>query len=271
MKKTHLYLFVILFSFLISCKENEKTDNEKNVSSDTTQVEAEEKVVEQSRVQPQTTQMKAQFKGVYLSTGGSGYLFKDENGKEFDFHADGNESVHAMFDGIDTTVGFDEQKHYGEWYNLTYKTTTIQKYDGGTGDYTDKDVLVLVSVEPAEGGNNVAPANSIDMETLKNAVFFGNQDIHWLLKFKNAGIEFTPNIGEEPQMMYYYKDISTCLTVVSPNEVKVKATFDMEVGYLSTLTIKRETCSDGESDEDYPYSIYIDWEDSESTGCGRDL
>jgi len=42
-------------------------------------------------------------------------------------------------------------------------------------------------------------------------------------------------------------------------------------GYISTITIKKESCSDGEADIAYPYSVHITWEGSESSGCGRNL
>jgi hypothetical protein len=56
---------------------------------------------------------------------------------------------------------------------------------------------------------------------------------------------------------------------VSPVVAEVQVT-DEGMGAMATITIIRETCSDGMSDIDYTYTISLKWDDGGGwSGCGR--
>ncbi len=107
----------------------------------------------------------------------------------------------------------------------------------------------------------------ITLNDLKNATFFGRKDINWSMDFKDKHIVFKNNIGEESYKVHYYsKEI---ITKISDNKIQIKAITDLDKGYIWTITIKKEACSDGESDISYDYSVNIKWEDANGVGCGR--
>lgn len=275
MRKIILILSVIALFFAYSCNEENNSDDNQN---DTNQIVVTDDNIDDNNNDVSTNtndvntiELKAKFNGIYLSSGGAGIMFEGEDGNDYDFYDDGNTQVHDVFNDVDPTVSYDQQNHFGEWYDITYKKVTKTFYDGYSGQDVEKEVLVIVTIEAANGTNSTTVNNGITLQTLQNCVFFGNQNYNWTIKFKADGIEYTPNIGENPIMMYYYPDKNSCFNSVSAGEVQVKATFDMDRGYISTFTIKKETCSDGESDIDYPYSMHIQWEDDTDTGCGRDL
>jgi len=87
---------------------------------------------------------------------------------------------------------------------------------------------------------------------------------------------FTPNIGEEPVSLNYSPGYARTNRVVSPvsdNHVRVKGSSSDMYFYLAI--IKKESCSDGMSENSYPYSIdlYRAGMDAQlkhlTSGCGR--
>ncbi|MBN2891713.1 MAG: hypothetical protein JXL97_07590 [Bacteroidales bacterium] len=154
MKRTILFILGLSIVFFVASCKNETTDKDtdqektENIVSDENN---NENVVEnntQENTNENVIKLKAEFNGIYLGSGGSGILFNGEDGKRYDFYDDGNDEVHEVFSDVE--IGNpNDTKHYGEWYNITYKTTTIERYDGGTGKYYDDEVLVIVSIEPA--------------------------------------------------------------------------------------------------------------------------
>lgn len=274
MKKIILFILGISLIFVVnSCKNNESDENNtQDTTKNVQDVENTDDVVENvSDDTPETEgiELRAKFDGIYLGSDGAIITFKGEDGNDYEFYDDGNQQVRDIFDDVDPT-NIENQKHIGEWYNLKYKTKTIERYNGASGEYYDDEVLVILSIQSENAnGNTNSTNNGISFETLKNAIFFGNMDRPWTLKFKEDKIEFTPNIGEEMIAVYYTNNPK--VTTISNNEVQVKATPDLDKGYIWTITIKKESCSDGESDNNYPYSMHIQWEHSQDTGCGRNL
>jgi len=276
MRKIIYILGFITLLFTYSCTNSDDNNNlQADKDSNTTQ----NVVVDDSNISDDVNvtdddvlvAIRAQFNGIVLGSDGGHIMFRGDDGNEYDFFDDGNQQVHNVFADVDPSNPND-MTHLDEWYNITYKQTTKSFYDGGSGQNVDRDVLVIITIEPANGAISTGGGNAITLQTLTNTTFFGTEnDISWTLKFNNDKIIFTPTLGEDAYDVFYYYDKISCFTSISDDEVQIKATPNVDKGFIWTITIKREPCSDGMSDNSYPYSINIQWEDAVGSGCGRDL
>ncbi len=110
-------------------------------------------------------------------------------------------------------------------------------------------------------------------EDLKKVLFFGNEP-NWTLTFYDNYAEYT-RMGQESAKIYYKKSYSDNsepkLTEVAKadehNTIKFQGSLD---GWGTLFTIRKENCSDGMSENTYPYSIRLLFDESEElAGCGR--
>ncbi len=115
---------------------------------------------------------------------------------------------------------------------------------------------------------------ALNAETLKTLQFNGVEP-NWTLVFKEAHAEYTP-MGKPMEKLFYKKnygdrskpELSQVITHNSDNEIEFQGT--TSEGHGLNFTIKKETCSDGMSDNEYPYSIdYMIDEFGSLKGCGR--
>lgn len=81
------------------------------------------------------------------------------------------------------------------------------------------------------------------------------------MKFTHKGVYYTPNIGET-EVFLPYVDIQT------KNKYRAMMAANDKVGYEINIVVRKENCSDGMSDNTYPYSINLEFADSNRTGCG---
>ncbi|MBN2663906.1 MAG: hypothetical protein JXR68_09685 [Bacteroidales bacterium] len=265
MKKIILTLNLLALLFVFSCS-NSNSDNSDNVdSSFNTVVDIDDNSnLNQSSSDVQSIQIKAQFNGLVLGTRGAVMIFKDQNGKEYIFNDDGNQQVHNLFSDVNPTDPNDT-KHQGEWYDISYKKETIQQYDGGSGDYVDVDALFIVSIQEANGGSSNSTGSNLSLDFLNNYSFFNDAD-GWVLEFTDDNIIFYPGIDQGSYDVYYYPDKNSCFTSISSDELLIKATPNMDKGYIWAITIKKQPCSSGT----YNYSIHMQWEDGTVDGCGKE-
>lgn len=90
---------------------------------------------------------------------------------------------------------------------------------------------------------------------------FGGVEPYWGIKFTEEIAYFTPNIGEE-EIPLQIKDIS-----VNGNMISMFVKND-QLGYEFSVIVRKENCTDGMSDYTYPYSIRLEFPDSDLVGCG---
>lgn len=127
--------------------------------------------------------------------------------------------------------------------------------------------------KPVEKNKKQTP-DALSVDDLKNAIFFGTEP-NWTLKFTEDYAEYIPMEGQTTKM-YYKKNygdrtknkLSDVIVVVSETTLEVQANADSGGGI--NLTVKKEACSDGMSDNTYPYSLSIMIDEvGEQKGCGR--
>ena len=96
---------------------------------------------------------------------------------------------------------------------------------------------------------------------LFNKQFFGTEPF-WSMRFTRDGVYYTPNIGEE-EISFSYANIKAKSGIW-----EIRA-FNDSTGSEIDITVKKEKCSDGMSDNTYPYSINIVTSEDIRNGCGR--
>lgn len=237
---------------------NAKKENTANNESETTDSRASENA--------DYSVVKAQFEMMFANTAGTFYVFKDENGQSMDMMAEpgapGLEFTRSLRPG-DTS-----HQYYHKWYTVTYEERTI--------DYKGEPAkrLFIISVEPTtSAGGKSNDTGSLSGADLKNAVFFGVEP-NWTVWFYEDYAEYEP-MGQSKMKVYYKKSyadnsrpkLSQAIKQFSKGEIQVQGDAD---GWGTLFTIKKEKCSDGMSDNTYPYSIKLLFDESEElSGCGR--
>lgn len=214
----------------------------------------------------ESKEMVARFVKFSPSTSGTIFVFEDKEGEEHWFH---KASDVVGMDFIKDMQPMVEPEGYDHiWFKVTFENREVER----AGETRTEATIVAVerqANENADEGRKLA----FTAEDLKKAVFSGTEPF-WSLYFKDDHILKVSPMGEE--ILYYFKDgvaaqkeLADVIIPVSPVVVEMQVT-DEAMSLLATITIIRETCSDGMSDRDYPYTISLNIEDGTSmNGCGR--
>ena len=257
MKKLSIIAVVFLSVVFFSCNNGQN-----NTNGEVDSTKTEEEVVINNENLP-FYKVKAQFDIVVANSRGALFIFIDEAGNSFDFF-----DKDTPQELRDITKGAMPNEHDSKWdniwFDIEYQKQTVMIVDGATGNEVPTEKLVITSI--TQIGGETTASNGITFEDINNAKFFGTNG-NWLLEFKSGNVFYTGNIGEDTHKAYYMGENK--MTKISDNQVQIKFTFDTEKGYISTATITKTPCSDGESDMTHDYSISVKWEDRVDSGCGR--
>ena len=262
MKKLTILAVLFLSVVLFSCNNAESNENDEN--SDSTKIENIEdiengentEVVEDVSVNSETTIIKVKFEMVYLATDGAWYSFVDENEKDYSFFDDGNQQVRDMFSDVKPNAYADQYANI--WFEVEYQTQTLKHYDGSIAEYVNRDVEVITSIKKISD-NSTSSTSGITFEDVI-ATTFGGTEPFWSIKFTQANAKYTACIGNpEITLVYEVKEPNGNSFSITANDHE-----NMETYFI---TIKKETCTDGMSDNLYPYSIEIKT-DGIQYGCG---
>ncbi|MGM0377127.1 MAG: hypothetical protein ACQEQ0_10150 [Bacteroidota bacterium] len=269
---------LLLFLFAQACKNSPKDKNSKE------EEQAEEQAVGQPESDKKPTAakstpktMEARFKKFVVHEGETTYVFVDEEGKEWELRGNA-ETQDTDFTGTleANTIypGFDSQWFLVAWYG---RKAELNK--GGEDATSDEEGPFLLSVKKIDREEpESAKTPAITFEELQNAVFFGTEPF-WSMKFRDNGM-YKEGPGQEEELFKYvvHSGGETPVKAISENEVQVDVYPENKENdsYRWHITIRKETCSDGMSENTYPYSIEISWEDTEEMdsgkigeGCGR--
>lgn len=151
--------------------------------------------------------------------------------------------------------------------------------DADIEDYSDnetRDMLATEEIKQVDIKNAKLPPTSLfTPELIKSIVVFGTEPF-WDIKFKETHAEYNdPNFSSDIMKIYYRKDsddqsrpkLSEVLKQVNNNTVEILCTMKNVPG---KIVIKKEKCSDGMSDDSYPYSVEFKREKMNTfIGCGR--
>lgn len=130
-------------------------------------------------------------------------------------------------------------------------------------DYASKKWDMFCAPNPT--GNKTKTFENINLKNPKIEELigknFGGVEPNWSIKFKDEGAYYKADIGQ-PEIFLPYKRIdktTNIWNIFTSNE---------QIGIECSINVKKENCSDGMSDYTYPYSIHIEFFDSEKDGCG---
>ncbi len=274
MRERKFYI-VFLFSLfvLIGCggtdsQDNGQERNEEELSQNSeNQVDEATEGVEISKANTQTIQAK--FDKLVAGTDGAVYVFRDKNGKTYEFfrvkETKGLEFTKDI-DPLNPTDAYDNV-----WFKVTFESRELEFFDGGTGENVKRTELVILQAERLNA-QNTGEAGIMAAE-VKNAIFFGTEP-NWTIKFYDSYAEYEP-MGEAKKKLTYLSagsksdnaGIEEALQHIASNEVTISVN---SPNGEATITVKRENCNDGMSENTYPYSIVFKTKGSSpKKGCGR--
>lgn len=290
MVRIKLISALLLLFFALACNNSQKGKNSEEEKQTEQKVdnqsESEQEVDNQSESEQKVTSsksanqpMKARFKKYMLGDGGATYIFVDESGKEWELKEHGDTEDTDFAGSLKPNTLYPEFEN--QWFEVTWDKRKTQHYSTGEGAVTsDKKTPVLLSVKKIDREEPPkAEAPAITFEDLQNAVFFGTEPF-WSIKFRNNGMYYQSGPDQEKELYNYM--------VPSGSETPVKALSEETVqinvwpakngpdSYKWHITIRKEPCSDGMSENTYPYSIEINRKDADGSdseqigiGCGR--
>ncbi|PWD99338.1 hypothetical protein [Marinilabilia rubra] len=210
--------------------------------------------------------IRAQFEMMVANTAGTFVVFKapdDEEGVWYRIADETNDLDFAM--GL--RPGDSDSEYSGKWYEITYEMRTENR----KGREQERP-FILSAREVGKGGTDNAPQPAITFEDLKNAIFFGTEPF-WSVEFKNSHMFYQDGPGQEKKRYNYVVEsgISSPVKAISENAVQVNVwpAINGTDSYQRHIIIRKEPCSDGMSDNTYPYSIEINREDTEENGSGE--
>ncbi len=144
MKKTISILTVLMLLAIVACnapgkKESSKEETQKTGVEDLHTAES------QKKTESETKTIKARFMQVIASADGPIYVFKDEDGKNYELYADDKSTGLAFTHGLrqgEPPVGFENKR-----FEVTYKMTEKETSTIIAGEDTTKKVPVIVEIE----------------------------------------------------------------------------------------------------------------------------
>jgi uncharacterized membrane protein len=272
MKNVSFIMMLMVFMYAVACnhtqqQQEEKTDNIAQSEPQATGKPSSGKQANSMNSQSET--MKARFKKVVPNTDGAIYVFVDEDGKEWKLwqikETKGMEFARKAFPNR-IYSGFDTQ-----WFEVTWGKR-MKSFNQGGGEYKEREVMAVLSVDEVKSEKEAAAAPAITFKDLQNAVFFGTEPF-WTIKFRDDHMYYTSGPGE-PEKKYNYltkPHAETPVMAVSENEVQINVwpATNATDQYRWYIKIREEPCNDGMSENVYPYTIEITWEDVEEYGAGE--
>ncbi|WP_462319028.1 hypothetical protein [Marinilabilia sp.] len=250
-------------------KEEPKTElkaGENDLNNTTEENNAEEMSSAKAVQESGTKTIRAQFEMMVANTAGTFVVFKAPGDEEGVWYRIARET-----DDLDFAMGLrpgDRNSEYsGEWYEITYEMRTENR----KGREQERP-FILSAREVGQDSPDNATEPAITFEDLQNAIFFGTEPF-WSIEFKNGHMFYQDGPGQEKKIYNYVVESgnSTPVKAISDNAVQVKAwpAINGTDSYQWHIIIRKEPCSDGMSDNTYPYSIEINWEDTEESGSGE--
>ncbi len=206
--------------------------------------------------------IKAQFEMMVANTSGTFVVFKDKEG-ESTWYRTTKEADELDF-AVTLRPGDKNNKYNGKWYELTYEVRTEER----AGDKQKRPYIL--KAKPISAPPKPPKWNA---QTLKKLKFFGSEP-NWTLVLKETHAEYTP-MGEETKRIVFdqapSKDKSTLSAHTKDNQNDILEVSGNLFGSVPVkIMIKKESCSDGMSDNTYPYAARLEFEDKKAyEGCGR--
>jgi len=287
MKNYVFLLLPLIFALtIVACNNQEaNNDNEEKatqVSSDKDDAEsaseAGEESVKKSSEKSETAFVKEEktivgrFDIVVLSTIGAYYIVYDENGDRYEFFE--NSDAVGMDFIYDYPVNEPLEELDDKWFAITYENRMIEFYDGGIGEYVDREKIVITKVEPAENNLKTAKIDKNVVSVLSQMTVSGTEPFWSIaLNAKHASYS-TPSIQSLKLNYLYPNEEATCdlkhaAKKLDGNGVEIRMQ-DEESGHISVLTIHEEVCNDGMSDNEYPFTVSYKVNNEKTLpGCGR--
>lgn len=253
-------------------KATENTEEKSTVSEDKSKEELSAAASAAQNEEPMTPkpaekkEIVAKFVKFSPSTSGSVFIFEDQNGKEHLFHKARN--AEGMDFAMDLEPGIEPAGYENIWFNVVVENREVERA-GEKGEEWTILKVEKIDVPDSKDHRKVAFTAS----DLKNSVFFG--DPFWSMHFKDDHLLKSSTRGDVKFL--YLKDgdagnfqLEDAIIPVSPVVVELQVT-DEDMGAIAIVTIIRETCSDGESDNDYPFTFSMKWKEDGGgwNGCGR--
>jgi uncharacterized membrane protein len=289
MKNYVFILIPLIFVLITACNNQEATDENGEKTTQTSSEdgdaenlsdeggEAAKKSSEKSEtafVQEEKT-IVGRFDQIALSTVGAYYIVYDKDNERYTFYE--NSDAEGMDFIYDYPPNEPLEELDDKWFNITYENRMIEFYDGGSGEYVDREKIVITKVEPAEANLKTAKTAKIDKSVVSvlSKVTVSGTEPFWSVALHPDYASYSSPSIQSVRLNYLYPheeatcDLKNAAKKLNDNGVKIRLQ-DAESDHISVLTIYETPCSDGMSDNEYPFTVSYKVNDEETlSGCGR--
>jgi uncharacterized membrane protein len=299
MRKSAVIIFSVFIAFSVGCglsgdkkdelkeelREELKAEQEKAAETSTNESENQSKATPDNQesaeatsaksevepLEPGTYRIKAKLSKVVSDEDETFFVFENVYGDAFHFYTGRDTKGLDFADEFEpnrTPPGYDDI-----WFDVVFELGDKRYYHSGARREMTRTVFVALDVSktdtPPETGGDVPAFTATNLELAS----FSGVEPFWGIVFRESHIKKSSPSGEVK--LYYLKngqmgnhELADVIQPISPDAVQIEAT-DESGGAMAVITITRERCSDGMSDNNYPYSISFTWEDGgRLTGCG---
>jgi uncharacterized membrane protein len=241
-------------------KSSEQTDKSQDMEKSSAEFVQEEKTI------------IGRFEQVALSTDGAIFIVYDKDGNRYEFF----ENTDA--EGMDFLYEYPANEPLEElddkWFSITYENRMMEFYDGGIGEYVDREEIVILKAESADNKRKTASIDKNVVSVLSQMTVSGTEPFWSIQLNANDASYSTPSIQSLKLNYLYPNEEATCdlkhaAKTLDGNGVEIRLQ-DEESGHISVLTIHEEVCNDGMSDNEYPFTVSYKVNSKETLpGCGR--
>ncbi len=148
MKKTISILTVLMLLAIIACNAPGKKESNKEETQRTSVEDPQTTPESKNKSESETKTIEARFMQIIASADGPIYVFKDEDGKNYEFYATDKSTGLAFTHGLrqgEPPVGFENKR-----FKVTYKMTEKETSNIIAGENKTREVPVIVEIEEIE-------------------------------------------------------------------------------------------------------------------------
>jgi uncharacterized membrane protein len=229
-----------------------------------------------STVEVQNTQtLVAKFIAVYPNSQGAIFAFTGVDGQDYDFW-ESDTPAKGMEFMKDLAPNEVNPKFENILFEVTYVNAKKEFPSSEPGETVLRDVMHIVELKQIEEAPKVEgmTPKQFSPEEMMGLVFYGVEPF-WDIQLKETHAEYRAPDMKGVLTIDYRRDENDATKAKLSEVMRYKGNNILEIrGFMKEksmiITIKREACSDGMSDDMHPYSVeFVHGQWGTFRGCGR--
>ncbi len=213
------------------------------------------------------------FMMVNLSTGGAYISVEDKEGNDYVFLENTDCTGYKFLQDYPINEPLEELEN--SWYNIRYENRMIEYVSGATGELETCEELVMLEVVPLDNMKKSGVEGTMKTTDFEHLDLSGTEPF-WTIELHKAYAFYQDPSFQDFRLNYLYPhDDAPCSLFEALEEHKDGSVIlriqHEESEAIENLQIINNSCNDGMSDEEYPYSVIYTTAAAGNSlqGCGK--